>query len=150
MFLRARTGSGDAAAARNSVRQPAGTRNASPDLGFDRSVNPDRGCEHGCIYCFARPTHAYLDLSPGIDFETKLIAKTNAADQLGPMRPGSIIRQYRNPKERKTPFHQISYTQRMKSRTEYLRKENLKAVRKDVANFKRFRNLVDKWADAAL
>ena len=58
------------------------TRNNSPDVGFDRSVNPYRGCEHGCIYCFARPSHAYWDLSPGIDFETKLIAKTNLASRL--------------------------------------------------------------------
>ena len=54
------------------------TRNNSPDIGFDRSINPYRGCEHGCIYCFARPTHAFLGLSPGVDFETKLFAKTNA------------------------------------------------------------------------
>jgi DNA repair photolyase len=54
-------------------------RNDSPDIGFDRSINPYRGCEHGCIYCFARPTHAFLGLSPGLDFETKLFAKTNAA-----------------------------------------------------------------------
>ena len=58
------------------------TRNQSPDVGFDRSVNPYRGCEHGCIYCFARPSHAYWDLSPGIDFETRLIAKSNLADRL--------------------------------------------------------------------
>jgi len=54
------------------------TRNQSPDVAFDRSINPYRGCEHGCIYCFARPTHAYHDLSPGIDFETKLFAKPDA------------------------------------------------------------------------
>jgi DNA repair photolyase len=58
------------------------TRNDSPDISFDRSINPYRGCEHGCIYCFARPTHAYLGLSPGLDFETRLFAKTNAADLL--------------------------------------------------------------------
>ena len=53
--------------------------NKSPDLGFDRSINAYRGCEHGCIYCFARPTHAFHDLSPGLDFETKLFAKPDAA-----------------------------------------------------------------------
>ena len=58
------------------------SRNDSPDLGFDRSINPYRGCEHGCVYCFARPTHAYLNLSPGIDFETRLSVKTNAAELL--------------------------------------------------------------------
>lgn len=55
------------------------TRNASPDISFDRSINPYRGCEHGCVYCFARPTHAYMGLSPGLDFETKLFVKPNAA-----------------------------------------------------------------------
>ena len=54
-------------------------RNQSPDLSFDHTLNPYQGCEHGCVYCFARPTHAYLGLSPGLDFETKLFAKTNAA-----------------------------------------------------------------------
>jgi DNA repair photolyase len=55
------------------------TRNDSPDVGFSQSINPYRGCEHGCIYCFARPTHAYLNLSPGLDFETKLFYKQNAS-----------------------------------------------------------------------
>ena len=55
------------------------TRNDSPDISFDRSVNPYRGCEHGCVYCFARPTHAYMGLSPGLDFEAKLFAKPDAA-----------------------------------------------------------------------
>ncbi|MBA2412612.1 MAG: PA0069 family radical SAM protein [Burkholderiaceae bacterium] len=58
------------------------TYNESPDIGFDRSINPYRGCEHGCIYCFARPTHSYLNLSPGLDFETKLVAKHNAVELL--------------------------------------------------------------------
>ena len=58
------------------------SRNESPDLSFDRSINPYRGCEHGCVYCFARPTHSYLGLSPGLDFETRIIAKVNAAERL--------------------------------------------------------------------
>lgn len=58
------------------------TYNRSPDLPFDRSINPYRGCEHGCVYCFARPTHAYLGLSPGLDFETRLVARPNAAEVL--------------------------------------------------------------------
>ncbi len=58
------------------------TRNQSPDIPFDRSINPYRGCEHGCTYCFARPTHAYLGMSPGLDFESRLFAKPNAAEQL--------------------------------------------------------------------
>ena len=56
--------------------------NQSPDVPFDRSINPYRGCEHGCIYCFARPTHAWLDLSPGLDFETRLFYKPDAVEQL--------------------------------------------------------------------
>jgi DNA repair photolyase len=58
------------------------SRNDSPDIGFDLSINPYRGCEHGCIYCYARPTHSYLNLSPGLDFETRIVAKINAAAAL--------------------------------------------------------------------
>jgi len=57
-------------------------RNESPDIGFDRSINPYRGCEHGCIYCYARPSHAYLGLSPGLDFESRLFYKPRAAELL--------------------------------------------------------------------
>lgn len=58
------------------------SRNTSPDIPFDQSINPYMGCEHGCSYCYARPTHAYIGLSPGLDFETKLFAKTNAVELL--------------------------------------------------------------------
>ncbi|KAF1043253.1 PA0069 family radical SAM protein [Xylophilus sp.] len=58
------------------------SHNQSPDVGFDRSLNPYRGCEHGCVYCYARPTHSYLNLSPGLDFETKLVAKRGFAEAL--------------------------------------------------------------------
>jgi DNA repair photolyase len=57
-------------------------RNDSPDIPFEQSINPYRGCEHGCVYCYARPSHGYLNLSAGLDFETKLFAKTNAAERL--------------------------------------------------------------------
>ncbi|MBF0247806.1 MAG: PA0069 family radical SAM protein [Alphaproteobacteria bacterium] len=58
------------------------TRNGSPDIPFDRSLNPYRGCEHGCVYCYARPSHAYVNLSPGLDFESRLFAKNNVAEVL--------------------------------------------------------------------
>ena len=58
------------------------TRNSSPDVGFDRSINPYRGCEHGCVYCYARPAHAYMGLSPGLDFESRLFFKSDAARRL--------------------------------------------------------------------
>ncbi|WP_254447334.1 PA0069 family radical SAM protein [Ruegeria sp. HKCCA5426] len=64
---------------RQEVARSVITYNRSPDLPFDRSINPYRGCEHGCVYCFARPSHAYLGLSPGLDFETRLVARPNAA-----------------------------------------------------------------------
>jgi DNA repair photolyase len=67
--------------ARETARSIIAT-NDSPDIGFDQSINPYRGCEHGCIYCYARPTHAWLGLSPGLDFETRLTAKVNAAELL--------------------------------------------------------------------
>ena len=72
------------------------SRNDSPDVNFDLSINPYRGCEHGCVYCFARPTHSYLGMSPGLDFETRIIAKVNAAERLRaafaarPYRPSAI------------------------------------------------------------
>ncbi|MEY8843476.1 radical SAM protein, partial [Cribrihabitans sp. XS_ASV171] len=67
---------------REEVARSIITYNRSPDLPFDRSINPYRGCEHGCVYCFARPSHAYLGLSPGLDFETRLVARPNAAEVL--------------------------------------------------------------------
>jgi len=72
------------------------TRNASPDLGFDRSVNAYRGCEHGCIFCYARPTHAFLGLSPGLDFETRLIARPDA--------PAVLAAELRKPGYRPAPL----------------------------------------------
>jgi DNA repair photolyase len=70
------------------------TRNDSPDIMFDQSINPYRGCEHGCVYCYARPSHAYMDLSPGIDFETKIFYKANAAALLTQelAKPGYIVK----------------------------------------------------------
>jgi len=70
--------------------------------------------------------------------------------KLGPMRPGFISRQYRKPKEKERPFYQISYTHQMRSHTEYVRPENLEALRREVATFKRFRKLIDQWVDLAL
>ncbi len=69
---------------------------------------------------------------------------------LGPMRPGSVTRQYRLPKEKQRPFYQISYTHQMQSHTEYARPDNLPALRREIATFRRFRKLVDRWVDLAL
>ena len=79
------------------IRESAKTivsSNASPDIGFDQSINPYRGCEHGCIYCYARPTHAYWDMSPGLDFETRIVIKENAAELLEKTlsRPGYVAK----------------------------------------------------------
>jgi len=69
---------------------------------------------------------------------------------LGPMRPGTITRQYRLPREKKRPFYQISYTYQMRSRSEYVRPENFAALKRETANFKKFKKLVDRWVDLAL
>ncbi len=68
------------------------TKNDSPDIPFDRSINPYRGCEHGCIYCFARPTHSYMGLSPGLDFESKLFSKPDVPKLLERELSGRTIR----------------------------------------------------------
>lgn len=69
---------------------------------------------------------------------------------MGPMRPGSITRQYRLPQQKKRPFYQISYTHRMRSHTEYVRDENLRTLKRETATFKRFKKLIDQWVDLAL
>ena len=82
--------------------------------------------------------------------EAKIDKIRKTLTKLGPMRPGSISKQFRDPKEKKRPFYQISYTHRMKSRSEYVRPENLKALLRETAAFKRFRALVDTWVELAL
>lgn len=82
--------------------------------------------------------------------ETKIDKIRKTLMGLGPMRPGSIGKQFRNPKEKTRPFYQLSYTHRMKSRSEYVRPENLKALQRETAAFKRFRALIDTWVDLAL
>ena len=82
--------------------------------------------------------------------EERIARVRGQLSELGPMRPGSVSRQYREPKEKKRPFYQISYTHRMKSRSEYVRPENLAAVRAETANFRKFKRLVDRWVDLAL
>ncbi len=92
------TGQATVARTRTQTEVPRSviTYNRSPDLPFDRSVNPYRGCEHGCIYCFARPSHAWLGLSAGLDFETRLIAR--------PAAPEVLARELRNPRYRVRPI----------------------------------------------
>ncbi len=70
--------------------------------------------------------------------------------EIGPMRPGALTRQYRLPKEKKRPFYQISYTHRMRSRTEYVRPENLEIARRETTNYKQFRKLIDQWVELAI
>ena len=82
--------------------------------------------------------------------ETKIDKIRKTLMGLGPMRPGSIGKQFRNPKEKTRPFYQLSYTHRMKSRSEYVRPENLKALQRETAAFKRFRALIDTWVELAL
>ena len=82
--------------------------------------------------------------------EEQIEALKRAMLALGAMRPGSLTKQYRDPKARRRPFYQISYTYRMRSRSEYVRKENLSALRKETANFKRFKKLIDRWIELAL
>src|SRR5688572_9000909 len=87
---------GEPAPVRTSVQRDASrsviARNDSPDIGFEQSINPYRGCEHGCIYCYARPSHAWLGLSPGLDFETRLFMKPDA--------PAVLERELRHPRYR--------------------------------------------------
>jgi len=85
-----------------------------------------------------------------LKIEERIARVRGQLSELGPMRPGSVSRQYREPKEKKRPFYQISYTHRMKSRSEYVRPENLAAVRAETANFRTFKRLIDRWVDLAL
>jgi len=82
--------------------------------------------------------------------EERIARVRGQLSELGPMRPGSVSRQYREPKEKKRPFYQISYTHRMRSRSEYVRPEHLGAVKKELANFVTFRKLTERWIDLSL
>jgi hypothetical protein len=84
-------GASDRTEVRVERARSALTYNRSPDLPFDRSINPYRGCEHGCIYCFARPSHAFLNLSPGLDFETRLIARPGIGAVLDARTAGAVL-----------------------------------------------------------
>ena len=85
-----------------------------------------------------------------LKIEKKIARVKERLMELGSMRPGSVSRQYRDPKEKKRPFHQISYTHRMRSRSEYVRPENLATVRAETENFRKFRELIERWTDLSL
>ena len=85
-----------------------------------------------------------------LKIEKKIARVKERLMELGSMRPGSVSRQYRDPKEKKRPFHQISYTHRMRSRSEYVRPENLATVRAETENFRKFSELIERWTDLSL
>ena len=106
--LRRRLGAGEAPLRRTEVRPERArrilTRNEIPDIPFDRSINPYRGCEHGCIYCFARPNHAYLGLSPGLDFETQAVREAQCGAAPGARTVGAGLQAAHRSRSAPTPI----------------------------------------------